>query len=233
MNLPEGRPVAESTATVADLLKQYGQQFKGCIHVYRLEQGQGSEGFILIDNGTVLAAALSSQGINLHQLDALYRMMALEGVTVEGRRDDGRRDQGGDAGERRNRRSTSPRPRRRNRSMPVAKEKAEYDHILSLMASLPGVVAAAFVADGLPVFQQGKTDFEHISAATEDMVRTGARIAGELQLGTAEQIIIETQNYKVIIAPVSDMFLCVLARGETNLGLIRLNIRSTQNTCKS
>jgi predicted regulator of Ras-like GTPase activity (Roadblock/LC7/MglB family) len=34
----------------------------------------------------------------------------------------------------------------------------------------------------------------------------------------------------VIIAPVSDMFLCVLARGETNLGLIRLNIRSTQNT---
>jgi predicted regulator of Ras-like GTPase activity (Roadblock/LC7/MglB family) len=65
------------------------------------------------------------------------------------------------------------------------------------------------------------------------MVRTGARIAGELQLGAAEQIIIETPGYKVIIAPVSDMFLCVLARGETNLGLIRLNIRSAQNTYKS
>jgi predicted regulator of Ras-like GTPase activity (Roadblock/LC7/MglB family) len=101
------------------------------------------------------------------------------------------------------------------------------------MVSLPGVVAVAFVADGLPVFQQGKTDFEHIAAATEDIMRTGARIAGELQLGTAEQIIIETQGYKVIIAPVSDMFLCVLARAETNLGLIRLNIRSTQITCKS
>ena len=232
MNLPEGRPVAESTATVADLLKLYGQQFKGCIHVYRLEQGQGSEGFILIDNGTVLAAALSSQGINLHQLDALYRMMALEGVRskVVEMTDDEIRSAMGEAPESAiNVAAAVP----AKQVMPVSKEKAEYDHILSLMASLPGVVAAAFVADGLPVFQQGKTDFEHISAATEDMVRTGARIAGELQLGTAEQIIIETQNYKVIIAPVSDMFLCVLARGETNLGLIRLNIRSTQNTCKS
>jgi len=232
VNLPEGRPVAESTATVADLLKQYGQQFKGCIWVYRPEQGPGSEGFILIDNGTVLAAALSSQGIRLHQLDALYRMMALEGIRskVVELTDDQLSAAIRDAPDAAiNAAAEAP----AKQAPPVAKEKAEYDHILSLMASLPGVVAVAFVADGLPVFQQGKTDFEHISAATEDMVRTGARIAGELQLGTAEQIIIETQGYKVIIAPVSDMFLCVLARAGTNLGLIRLNIRSTQNTCKS
>jgi predicted regulator of Ras-like GTPase activity (Roadblock/LC7/MglB family) len=224
--------VAESTATVADLLKQYGQQFKGCIWVYRPEQGPGSEGFILIDNGTVLAAALSSQGIRLHQLDALYRMMALEGIRskVVELTDDQLSAAIRDAPDAAiNAAAEAP----AKQAPPVAKEKAEYDHILSLMASLPGVVAVAFVADGLPVFQQGKTDFEHISAATEDMVRTGARIAGELQLGTAEQIIIETQGYKVIIAPVSDMFLCVLARAGTNLGLIRLNIRSTQNTCKS
>jgi predicted regulator of Ras-like GTPase activity (Roadblock/LC7/MglB family) len=222
--------MAESTATVADLLKQYGQQFKGCICVYRQEQGTGSEGFILIDNGTVLAAALSSQGINLHQLDALYRMMALEGVTskVFVMTDDQIRAvirEAPDAAI--NRAATVP-----AKQVALVKEKAEYDHILSLITSLPGVAAAAFVADGLPVFQLGKADFEHIAAATEDMVRTGARIAGELQLGMAEQIIIETPGYKVIIAPVSDMFLCVLARGETNLGLIRLNIRSTQDTYK-
>jgi predicted regulator of Ras-like GTPase activity (Roadblock/LC7/MglB family) len=232
VNLPEGRPVAESTATVADLLKQYGLQFKGCIFVYRPEQGPGSEGFILIDNGTVLAAALSSQGINLYQLDALYRMMAMEGVRskVVEMTDDQLNAVIRDVPEAAiNAAAGAP----AKQATPVVKEKAEYDHILSLMASLPGVVAVAFVADGLPVFQEGKTDFEHIAAATEDMVRTGARIAGELQLGNAEQIIIETQGYKVIIAPVSDMFLCVLARAETNLGLIRLNIRSTQNTCKS
>jgi predicted regulator of Ras-like GTPase activity (Roadblock/LC7/MglB family) len=223
--------VAESTATVADLLKQYGQQFKGCIYVYRLEQGPGSEGFILIDNGTVLAAALSSQGINLHQLDALYRMMALEGIKAKivEMTDDQIKTAIREAPEAAINTAAAAPPKQ----VSPVKEKAEYDHILSLITSLPGVAAAAFVADGLPVFQQGKADFEHIAAATEDMVRTGARIAGELQLGAAEQIIIETPGYKVIIAPVSDMFLCVLARGETNLGLIRLNIRSTQNTYKS
>lgn len=232
MILPEGRPVAESTATVSDLLKQYGQQFKGCVYVYRKEQGPASEGFILIDNGTVLAAALASQGINLHQIDALYRMMALDDVTAKviELSDEEIRTALREVPEAAiNVAATAP----AKLVMPIAKEKAEYDHILSLITSLPGVAAAAFVADGLPVFQQGKADFEHIAAATEDMVRTGARIAGELQLGVAEQIIIETPGYKVIIAPVSDMFLCVLARGETNLGLIRLNIRSTQNTYRS
>ncbi len=232
MILPEGRPVAESTATVSDLLKQYGQQFKGCVYVYRKEQGPASEGFILIDNGTVLAAALASQGINLHQIDALYRMMALDNVTskVVELSDDEIRAAMREVPEAAiNGTVAAP----AKPVVPVAKEKAEYDHILSLITSLPGVAAAAFVADGLPVFQQGKADFEHIAAATEDMVRTGGRIAGELQLGVAEQIIIETPGYKVIIAPVNDMFLCVLARGETNLGLIRLNIRSTQNTYRS
>lgn len=232
MILPEGRPVAESTATVSDLLKQYGQQFKGCVCVYRKEQGPASEGFILIDNGTVLAAALTSQGINLHQIDALYRMMALDNVTskvVELSDDEIRAAIREMPAAAINGTVTAP----AKLVVPVAKEKAEYDHILSLITSLPGVAAAAFVADGLPVFQHGKADFEHIAAATEDMVRTGGRIAGELQLGVAEQIIIETPGYKVIIAPVNDMFLCVLARGETNLGLIRLNIRSTQNTYRS
>jgi len=234
VNLPEGGPVAESAATVADLLQQYSQQFKGCIFVYRPEQGPASEGYILIDNGTVLAAAFSGQGINLHQLDALYRMMTLDHVQSKAipMTDDeiraAMRERPAAAIN-----AAAPGPAPAKPAAPAAKEKAEFDHLLSLITSLPGVAAAAFVADGLPVFQQGKADFEHIAAATEDMVRTGGRIAGELQLGEAEQIIIETPAYKVIIAPVSDMFLCVLARGETNLGLIRLNIRSAQETYRS
>lgn len=95
------------------------------------------------------------------------------------------------------------------------------------------MVAAALVADGLPVFQHGEADFEHIAAATEDMIRTGSRITRELQLGATDEIILETPGYKAIIAPVSDMFLCVLAKGDTNLGLIRLNIRNTQMTYKT
>ena len=227
MNLQDGSRVAESTAPIADLLKDFGQGFKGCIYVYRPEPGPGSEGFILIADGKVLAAMLSSQGINLYRLDALHRMMSLEGIRskiVE--LTDGQIQtaitEAPDAA------IIAESAAQGKQPQPVPKEKAEYDHILSLVTSLPGVAAAAFVADGLPVFQQGNADFEHIAAATEDMVRTGGRIAGELQLGAAEQIIIETPGYKVIIAPVSDMFLCVLARRETNLGLIRLNIRNMQ-----
>jgi predicted regulator of Ras-like GTPase activity (Roadblock/LC7/MglB family) len=229
MNLQEGSRVAESTAPIADLLKDFGQGFKGCIYVCRPEPGPDSEGFILIADGKVLAAMLSCQGINLYRLDALHRMMSLEGIRskivelTDGQIQTAVAEAPADAII-----AESAAPGKQPQPQPVPKEKAEYDHILSLVTSLPGVAAAAFVADGLPVFQQGNADFEHIAAATEDMVRTGGRIAGELQLGAAEQIIIETPGYKVIIAPVSDMFLCVLARGETNLGLIRLNIRNMQ-----
>ncbi len=229
MNLPDGRPVAESTATVSDLLKDYGQQFKGCAYIYRHEQGPGSAGYILLDNGTVLAASLSSQGINLNQLDALHRMMTLVDVRskiVELSDDEIQTILRENPEAAINAVRGAPK-----KPVPtVAKEKAEYDSILSLLTSLPGVVAAALVADGLPVFQHGDADFEHIAAATEDMVRIGSRITGELQLGATDEIILETPGYKAIIAPVSDMFLCVLTKGEANLGLIRLNIRNTQMT---
>ncbi|MGA9139129.1 MAG: roadblock/LC7 domain-containing protein [Methanocella sp.] len=232
MNLADGRPVAESTATVADLLKDYSQQFKGCVYVYRHEQGPGSAGYILLDNGTVLAASLSSQGINLHQLNALHRMMALEDVRskiVELSDDEIRTIIQENPESAINAAPAAP----KRQTPSIAKEKAEYDQILSLLTSLPGVVAAALVADGLPVFQHGDADFEHIAAATEDMIRAGSRITGELQLGAADEIILETPGYKAIIAPVSDMLLCVLTKGEANLGLIRLNIRNTQMAHKT
>lgn len=227
--------MAESTATVADLLKDYGQQFKGCIYLYRQEQGPGSTGYILLDNGTVLAAALASQGINLYQLDALHRMMTLESVRskiVELNDDEVRTiiREAPDAAIKATGDATLATTTPAVTTPPIVKEKAGYDQILSLLTSLPGVTAAALVADGLPVFQHGDADFEHIAAATEDMVRAGSRITQELQLGDTEEIILETPGYKAIIAPVSDMFLCVLTKDAANLGLIRLNIRNTQTT---
>jgi len=91
------------------------------------------------------------------------------------------------------------------------------------------VIATALVADGLPVYQQGEQlDFDHIAVATEDMVRSGARIATELQLGVTDEIILETQSHKVVIAPINDMFLCVLTEANANLGLLRLSIKNAQ-----
>ncbi len=238
MLLPEGRPVTASTATLADLLKAYGQTFKGCILVHRAEQGPASDGFVLMDNGTVLAAAFSSQGINLYQLDALHRMMALEGIEsrVVALTDEevqaAIRDVPGSAINVAAGRPGNPEAPGKPSAPPIAREKSEYDRILPMITALPGVLASALVADGLPVFQYGAADCEHIAAATEDIVRGGSRIAGELQLGGTEQIILETPGYKVIIAPVSDMFLCVLTRRDANLGLIRLNVRNMQTTLR-
>lgn len=230
MKLPGGERVAESTAGVADLLKEYGLSFKGSINVRKHEQGMVSEGYILLADGSILAAAYYSQGIHLYQMDALDRMMPLRGVAAEvlAMTDDEIRAAIDAAPE-----SAIKGERPADRPAAAASGPVgEYDRILSRMTSLPGVVAAALVADGLPVFQFGSAaDFEHIAAATEDMVRAGSRIAAELQLGPADQIILETPVNKVIIAPVSDMFLCVLAGRDTNLGLIRLNVRDAQMTC--
>lgn len=228
MNLPQGRRVAESTATISDLLKEYSLRFKGSINVRRQEQGLSSEGFILLYEGTVLGAAFSSQGINLYQLNALDQMMSLHGMTAEilEMTDD----------EIKSAIEATPAVAIKaagaiaEQPIPKVKSTGEYDQILSLLTSLPGVSASALVADGLPVFQHGICDFEHIAAATEDMVRSGSRISAELQLGPTDQIILETPTHKVIIAPVSDMFLCVLAGHDTNLGLIRLNIKNLQMT---
>jgi len=108
---------------------------------------------------------------------------------------------------------------------------SEYEQLVLSFTSIDGVMGTALVADGFPVYQYGTgVDFEHVAAATEDIVRIGTRIATELQLGRTGQIILETPGYKVIIAPVSDMFLCVLARTDTNLGIIRLNINNVQRS---
>ena len=246
MKLPTGTRLAESEASVADLLKQYGLNFKGSINVHSASHSLGGNGFILMDNGTVLAAAFTMLRITLYQFSAIDRMMALPGVrseivslTEDEIRKvmtenqhaaivaaDGARDEAGSAALAAGVPST-PAPQE-----PVAVSApgtGGYEQLISAFTAIPGVIGSALVAEGFPVYQQGSdVDFEHVAAATEDMVRAGTRIAGELQLGQTGQIILETPEYKVIIAPINDMFLCVLARTDTNLGLIRLNIRNAQ-----
>lgn len=248
MKLPTGSRVAESQAGIADLLQQYGQNFKGSINVYRDSHGLDSHGFVLLDNGTVLAAAFNMLRITLYQLSALDRMMSLPSIRSEiialtdeeiksvilayphaalvlEKTESSPAADGGEPA------VTAGGDSVASAAQPEPKGPLSYDRLVSAFATLPGVVGSALVADGFPVYQQGSdVDFEHVAAATEDMVRAGTRIASELQLGNTGQIILETPDYKVIIAPVNDMFLCVLARTDTNLGLIRLNIKNAQQS---
>lgn len=229
MNIPEGRLVAEAARPVQEALKDYGHDFRGCIAIRQGEDVRAGEGFILVEDGNVLAAAFTTLGITLYQMNALDRMMGLAGpklkVYAYGSAEKQRiiRDYP-DAviGE-------LPMEMEAEEAGSTEPEQISYEALLATVVQLPGVAAAALVLDGLPIYQQGRdADFEHIAVATEDMVRSGTRIAAELQLGSVSQIILESPSNKVIIAPVSDMFLCVLAAHDANLGLIRLSIGNAQ-----
>jgi predicted regulator of Ras-like GTPase activity (Roadblock/LC7/MglB family) len=236
LRIPDGSLVAETASPLPAVLKDYGHDFRGCIRVEKGENARSSEGFILMEDGNVLASAFATMGITLYQLNALDRMMSLKGVRL---------------------RVYSYSEEEKSRVLeaypdsvigdlpqkivteeeeePPVPEQAEisYDVLLSTVTQLPGVTAAALVLDGLPIYQQGQqVDFEHIAVATEDMVRSGTKIATELQLGNAEQIILETPSNKVVIVPISDMFLCVLTTSDTNLGLVRLSIKNAQNSMR-
>jgi predicted regulator of Ras-like GTPase activity (Roadblock/LC7/MglB family) len=235
LKIPDGSFVAETDGPLPEVLKDYGHDFRGCIRVEKGENSRSSQGFILMEDGNVLASAFATLGITLYQMNALDRMMSLKDARLkiysysEEEKSmvfDTYPDSViGDL----------PQKTEALEEAPAAPEpsRISYDVLLSMVTQLPGVMAAALVLDGLPIYQQGQhVDFEHIAVATEDMVRSGTKIATELQLGSAEQIILETPSNKVVIAPINDMFLCVLTAAEANLGLIRLSIKNAQNSMR-
>ncbi len=240
VKIPDGSFVAENDKPIPEVLKDYGHDFRGCISVLQGDNGRSSEGFIIIEDGNVLASAYSTMGITLYQMNALDRMMSLKDVRLKvysysEEEKDSIFDSYPDS-------VIGDRVARAENKDPEAIDapqqepeprKIPYDMLLSTVVQLPGIIAAALVADGLPVYQQGvHVDFEQIAVATEDMIRSGVRIATELQLGITEEIILETPSNKVVIAPVNDMFLCVLTTADTNLGLVRLSIKNAQNNMR-
>ena len=92
----------------------------------------------------------------------------------------------------------------------------------------PGVLAVLAFFEGFPVKSTGNGDFEQIAAVAEDFLRSGEKLAGDMKMGGLGQIILEAGEKKCIIVPYGDLFLCLLTRSDTNLGLIRLAIRNLQ-----
>lgn len=92
----------------------------------------------------------------------------------------------------------------------------------------PGVIAVSAFFEGFPVQSMGDADFEHVAASAEDFMRAGVKIAQDMNAGPLEQMILETAENKFIIAPCGDLFLCVFATADAQLGLIRVVLRSFQ-----
>jgi predicted regulator of Ras-like GTPase activity (Roadblock/LC7/MglB family) len=100
---------------------------------------------------------------------------------------------------------------------------------LQKILSQPGVIAVSAFFEGFPVQSMGDADFEHVAASAEDFMRAGVKIAEDISAGPLEQMILETSENKFIIAPCGDLFLCVFTTADTQLGLIRVVLKSIQS----
>lgn len=99
---------------------------------------------------------------------------------------------------------------------------------LTKILSQPGVIAVSAFYEGFPVQSIGNADFEHVAATAEDFMRAGVKIARDMNAGPLEQMILETAENKFIVAPCGDLFLCVFTTADTQLGLIRVVLKSIQ-----
>lgn len=102
---------------------------------------------------------------------------------------------------------------------------SDFDQI----ARQPGVIAVSVFHEGFALQSLGSADFEQVAAVAEDLLRAGTRIIGDMAMGDLSQVILETPIGKLIIAPYGDLALCILAKPDANLGLIRLSIRRMQD----
>jgi predicted regulator of Ras-like GTPase activity (Roadblock/LC7/MglB family) len=100
---------------------------------------------------------------------------------------------------------------------------------LQKILSQPGVIAVSAFFEGFPVQSMGDADFEKVAASAEDFMRAGVKIAHEMNAGPLDQMILETAENKFIIAPCGDLFLCVFTTADTQLGLIRVVLKSIQS----
>jgi uncharacterized protein len=101
--------------------------------------------------------------------------------------------------------------------------------LCALQADMPDVEATAIVsADGLTIASSLPVGVEEdrVSAMSAAMLSLGERIAAELGRGTLEEVYVRGQNgYIVLRAVGTDAVLTVLARQQTKLGLLFLDMR--------
>jgi predicted regulator of Ras-like GTPase activity (Roadblock/LC7/MglB family) len=100
---------------------------------------------------------------------------------------------------------------------------------LKKIKSLAGVIAVAAFYEGFAIQSTGDADFEHVAASAEDLMRAGTKIARDLKIGSLDQMILETDENKFIIAPCGDLYLCVFTTADAHLGLIRVVLKNIQS----
>lgn len=103
------------------------------------------------------------------------------------------------------------------------------EKLRDLQASSPDIEASAVVSvDGLSIASALPQEVEEdrVSAMSAAMLSLGERIAGELGRGAIEQVYIKgNEGYVILMSVGEEAVLTVLARENSKLGLIFLDMR--------
>jgi predicted regulator of Ras-like GTPase activity (Roadblock/LC7/MglB family) len=112
-----------------------------------------------------------------------------------------------------------------DRTASTVKNILDQDKLARLLEQ-PGVIAVSIFFEGFAVQSMGEADFDQVAAIAEDLLRASTKIAHDLKIGKLEQVLLEAGERKCIIAPYQDLFICLIARNDANLGLIRLTLKN-------
>jgi len=99
---------------------------------------------------------------------------------------------------------------------------------INILLRQPGVIAVLAFDEGFAVYSSGNADYEQLAAFSEDLIRAGLRVVNEIKTGKLEQIILESEFAKLIIVPYKDLHIAILTKQEANLGLIRIILENMQ-----
>ncbi|MCX6694078.1 MAG: roadblock/LC7 domain-containing protein [Methanomicrobiales archaeon] len=111
--------------------------------------------------------------------------------------------------------------------------KALSEAHLNRIADQPGVIAVSACYEGYIVKSVGEGDFEQIAALAEELFRAGMKTVLEMEIGTLDQITLETGERKLIVVRAGDLCVCVIASNDANLGLVRIALKSISDDCAS
>ncbi|HOI57595.1 MULTISPECIES: roadblock/LC7 domain-containing protein [unclassified Methanoculleus] len=219
--LPNGVSLGRMQGPLA-ALASISPHFTGAVRI----GGTEGTGFVLVQGGTPCAAAFENAGEDLllsgdkaysHLLglpSLTYELIAYTAEETEAARDTSR-----EMGCLVSKDGARPTPPNGSGSVDG----------LEQVARQPGVIAVSVFHEGFALQSLGTADFEQVAAIAEDLLRAGTRITADMAMGDLSQMILETPAGKLIIAPHGDLSLCILAKPDANLGLIRLSIRGMQD----
>jgi len=234
MKLPAGTDGGTITNPQEEGLTQYLLDFRGAIEI----DTSSGHGFIITENGNLIAAYFRNRDGAFRGKAALSHMISESG-------------EGGDSPQSFTLRKYSPAEfsqayqvattenlliLEKQAEEPVPEPDLDAERVpahldeenLKKIVSLPGVIAVSAFFEGFPVQSIGDADFEHVAALAEDLMRAGLKIAQEMKIGVPDQLILETTDNKLIIAPCGDLNLCVFTTSDAQLGMIRVILRSIQ-----